>query len=115
MSADLDAAALREEIAHTRAELGETVEALAAKVDVKKRAGAAAQEMKSRAEYRVRNARTRLSEVARRGVYSGPVRTALIAGLGIGVAAVAVVQVARGRRRRRSRSRMSLRRKVFSK
>jgi hypothetical protein len=63
-----DVAALRQEIARTRAELGATVEALAAKADVKARAHDAVAEAKTRAKTRVygavADARTRMQGAA---------------------------------------------------
>jgi uncharacterized protein YPO0396 len=50
---------LRDEIQHTRAELAETVEALAAKADVKARAQNAARDMVSQARHAVRDAADR--------------------------------------------------------
>lgn len=51
---DAKVAALRQEIAQTRAELGETVEALAAKADVKARARARARELADETRVRAR-------------------------------------------------------------
>lgn len=72
--------ALRDEITHTRAELGETVQALAAKADVRAR---------------VRASATHAADRVRTVGYS-PVPWLLLAG---GATVVLLVLVARGRRR----------------
>jgi hypothetical protein len=59
-----DVTELRQEIAQTRADLGETVEALAAKADVKARAQEAVAEVKTRAYETVDEAMGRLVEGA---------------------------------------------------
>src|SRR5262249_38095636 len=52
----VDVEALRREIAHTRAELGETMQALAAKADVKARLQETADEARARVRERLQNA-----------------------------------------------------------
>ena len=59
-----DVAALREEIKRTRAELGETVQALAAKADVKARAKEQVEQTKQRARAQVHDATEKVREVA---------------------------------------------------
>jgi cobalamin biosynthesis Mg chelatase CobN len=59
-----DVAALREDIRQTRAELGETVQALAAKADVKARAREQVEQTKQRARSQVHDATERVREVA---------------------------------------------------
>jgi hypothetical protein len=63
-STDPTVAALRQEIEQTREELGETVEALAAKVDVKARAQEAAEETKERVREAAAEAKTKTVEKA---------------------------------------------------
>ena len=60
-----DVAALRREIAQTRAQLGATVEALAAKADVKARAQVAVDDAKTRARAAVADAQTRVRDSMR--------------------------------------------------
>jgi len=67
----IDVAALRAEIEHTRAELGETVQALAAKADVRARLQESADDYKARVR---ENARTVAAE-ARAAVADAPKRT----------------------------------------
>jgi hypothetical protein len=62
MTEDTSSAVLRDEIARTRADLGETVEALAAKTDVKARAKAAVADV----EVKARDVRDLAVGVARR-------------------------------------------------
>ncbi len=52
----VDVEALRREIAHTRAELGETIQALAAKADVKARLQETADEARARVRERLQSA-----------------------------------------------------------
>jgi hypothetical protein len=59
-----DVAALREEIKRTRAELGETVQALAAKADVKARAREQVELTKQKAKAQVHDATGKVREVA---------------------------------------------------
>ncbi|MEV4656234.1 DUF3618 domain-containing protein [Micromonospora sp. NPDC049301] len=106
-----DTEALREEIRRTRVELGETMEALAAKADVKARlkesAGQARERMREQAAQtvaRVRGQAMRRAEVARvqaheKGelVRHNPVPWAAIAAGA--VATVVVLMIVRGRRR----------------
>ena len=73
-----DVAALREDIKQTRAELGETVQALAAKADVKARAKEQVELTKQKARAQVHDATDKVREVAAAavGVASEKVRTA---------------------------------------
>ena len=73
-----DVAALREDIKQTRAELGETVQALAAKADVKARAKEQVELTKQKAKAQVHDATGKVREVAAAavGAASGKVRTA---------------------------------------
>jgi ElaB/YqjD/DUF883 family membrane-anchored ribosome-binding protein len=95
--------ALREEIAHTRAELGETVQALAAKADVKARLHDTADEAKARVREGLQSAAAaaapeKAQELAvrtGRAVRRNPVPFAVAAG-----AAVLVVLFVRWRRSR---------------
>jgi ElaB/YqjD/DUF883 family membrane-anchored ribosome-binding protein len=66
----MDADELRADIAHTRAELGETVQALAAKADVKARL----QETKDEARARVREGLQSAAEEARMAAIEAPER-----------------------------------------
>jgi 1,4-dihydroxy-2-naphthoyl-CoA synthase len=84
-----DVAALREEIKQTRAELGETVQALAAKADVKARAKEQVEQTKQRARAHVHDASVK---VRRNPV---PVVAALVAG----AALVGIILIVRGRRK----------------
>ena len=84
-----DVAALREDIRQTRADLGETVQALAAKADVKARAREQVEQTKQRARAQVHDASVK---VRRNAV---PLAAALVAG----VALVGVILIVRGRRR----------------
>lgn len=99
-----DTEALREEIRRTRVELGETMEALAAKADVKKRLKSSADQARERVRdqaamtvARVR-AQTGLGrDVSKDGARSGPAPfVALAAGALLAAVILAVVQ---GRRR----------------
>ena len=91
MADGLEARMLREEIEQTRAELGQTVEALAAKVDVKARARQATRDA---ADF----ARTQIS-LARSGVGRPPVAVVLLAGAAAGLLAVIIARMVDGRRR----------------
>ncbi|PWR11575.1 hypothetical protein DKT68_05390 [Micromonospora acroterricola] len=106
-----DTEALREEIRRTRVELGETMEALAAKADVKARlkesAGQAKERMREQAAQtvaRVRGQAVRRAEDARAQAHEkgelvrrNPVPWAAIAAGA--VATVVVLMIVRGRRR----------------
>jgi hypothetical protein len=70
-SDDPKVAALRTEIAHTRAELGETVEALAAKADVKARAQDKVADVKARAAVAATEAKDKAREQAQQVAVSG--------------------------------------------
>jgi cobalamin biosynthesis Mg chelatase CobN len=84
---------LRAGIKQTRAELGETVQALAAKADVKARARDQVEQVKEKALGQVEQAKVRAREVAT----ATPVPIALVVA---GVAAVVgIILVVRGRRR----------------
>lgn len=95
-----DTEALREEIRRTRIELSETMEALAAKADVKKRLRSSAEQAKGRMREQATVAAAWVRGRARpRGerVHGSSVPfTALAAGA---VAAVVVLMIVRGRRR----------------
>lgn len=67
-AAPTDPEALRQEIAHTRAGLGETVEALAAKADVKARAQEAVHSSVTAAKLRMREG---VEQVAANAAYAG--------------------------------------------
>jgi hypothetical protein len=111
-SGPVDPEVLREEIRRTRAELGETVQALAAKADVKARA----KESVWQARERVRERAAHAVDVVRgqAGNPPGPVRTTasdvgglvnrnsvpLVALLGAAAAVVVVLIVIRGRNNR---------------
>jgi ElaB/YqjD/DUF883 family membrane-anchored ribosome-binding protein len=94
--------ALRADIAQTRAQLGETVQALAAKADVKARLQETADEAKARVREGLHNAAAEAPEKAQvlaartgRAVRRNPVPLVVVAG-----AAVLVVLFIRWRRRR---------------
>jgi predicted TIM-barrel enzyme len=82
MADDLEAQALRREIEQTRTELGQTVELLAARMDVKARA-------------RVKALQVR--EQVRRGVGQSPAVAALLAGAAAGLLALLVTRLVQGR------------------
>ncbi|MGC4807279.1 DUF3618 domain-containing protein [Micromonospora sp. DT233] len=109
---DGDTEALRAEIRRTRVELGETVEALAAKADVKARLRTSAEQAKERmreqtaqtvarvrgqAAQGVEAARDRTGPVVQSGLRAGPAPWAAIAAGA--VATVIVLLIIRGRRR----------------
>jgi vacuolar-type H+-ATPase subunit E/Vma4 len=87
----IDRAALRAEIIRTRQELGQTIEALAAKTDVKARAKDTARDLRKRALERAERARDRALESAGR---SAPAVLAVA-----GMVLVAVVSYLAWRRR----------------
>jgi hypothetical protein len=94
---------LREEIATTRAELGDTIEALAEKMDVKSRMAHAATDARQRIRTRSQELAKRTRATARETVHQAAVlgrryRVPLIA---IAVSAVALGAVVAARRRRR--------------
>jgi MYXO-CTERM domain-containing protein len=70
-SGDAKVAALRQEIAQTRADLGETVEALAAKADVKARAHELAEDTKARARELADEAKAKARQKAAHAADSG--------------------------------------------
>lgn len=97
---------LRREIERTRAELGETVEALSHKADVKaqarekvEHAKAQAQQAKAQAMERVEHAKSQAGEGAQNMQSQARERPAVPLAVGIGVAIVALWLI---RRRRRS-------------
>ncbi|MER7460084.1 DUF3618 domain-containing protein [Micromonospora sp. NPDC126480] len=95
-----DTDALREEIRRTRVELGETVEALAAKADVKKRLRTSTEQAKERMREQAAMTVARVRGQARQNgdrVRGNPVPfVALAAGA---LAAAVVLMIVRGRRR----------------
>jgi hypothetical protein len=92
-----DTEALRAEIARTRAALGETVQALAAKADVKARVRESAAQTTLRVRQQAAQATAQLRDQATRQGRRAPLPwAALAAGA---VAAVVTVLVLRGRRR----------------
>ncbi|MCN0178795.1 DUF3618 domain-containing protein [Salinispora arenicola] len=95
-----DTEALREEIRRTRVELGETMEALAAKADVRKRLRSSTEQVKERMREQATLTAARVRGRARppgERVRGAPVPlTALAAGA---LAAVVVLMIVRGRRR----------------
>jgi ABC-type hemin transport system substrate-binding protein len=84
---------LAEEIERTREQLGETVEALAAKVDVKARAQEKANQLTERVEAKARRAAKTVQQMRRR-----PVPLAVSAGV-VGAAVVVTLLIMRWRRR----------------
>jgi hypothetical protein len=91
-----DTEAIRADIAATRAELGDTVEALAAKTDVKARAKESVAAVEERAADAARTAVVQVKETVRRR--PAPV-AAVLAGLAALVGAVMVVRRRRAARR----------------
>ena len=90
--------ALRREIEQTRAELGETVEALAAKADVKARAQDAVDDARDRARGVVDNVAYQVGKQREKvATLSPPVRVA-IAALAVGLVALLLVRKLRSRR-----------------
>jgi hypothetical protein len=90
--------ALRREIEQTRAELGETVEALAAKADVKARAQEAVDDVKERVHgavdtvaYQVGKQREKVAKL------SPPARAAIVA-VAAGLVALLIIRRVRSRR-----------------
>lgn len=106
-----DTEALREEIRRTRVELGETVEALAAKADVKARLRSSADQAKERMREqaahtvaRVRGQATQTAQLARgqaqeKGAVVRRNPTPFVALAAGAVAAAIVLMIVRGRRR----------------
>jgi hypothetical protein len=92
-SSDVDA--IRDEIEHTREDLGDTVAALSAKTDVKAQASAKAEELKQRARDVGGEAKQRANEVA------GQVKQRPAPAIVGGVALVMVLWFMRRRRRGR--------------
>jgi Protein of unknown function (DUF3618) len=90
MSDVRQARALRQEIEQTRAELGQTVEALAAKVDVRARARQAARDGTDRVRVQL--------GLAARSLRDSPGRTALLATALAGLIGLMVARMVRGRR-----------------
>ncbi len=95
-----DTEALREEIRRTRVELGETVEALAAKADVKKRLKSSTEQAKERMREQATMTVARVRGQARQGgerVRGNPLPLAALAAGAL--AAAVVLMIVRGRRR----------------
>ncbi len=106
-----DVQMIREDIKQTRAELGETVQALAAKADVKARAKEQVEQTKQRVRSQVVSATERVKGTATQyahtaaeqaqgtteRVKSNPVPWAAVAAAAVGL--IAVLVVLRGRRR----------------
>ena len=93
--------ALRQDIERTRAELGETIEALAAKADVKARAHEAADEVRERVQTAAHHAMDTVAyqvgrQRARIGRLDPRVRVGLVA-LAVGLVTLLIVRKARGR------------------
>ena len=89
---------LRREIEQTRAELGETVEALAMRADVKARAQAAAQDAVDDAKLRARGALDQVGKQREKvAALSPPVRVA-IAAAAVGLVALLLIRRLRHRR-----------------
>jgi ElaB/YqjD/DUF883 family membrane-anchored ribosome-binding protein len=106
-----DAAALRAEIKQTRAELGETVQALAAKADVKARAKESVEQTKAKVKAQVAEATGKATDAVRSVARGGAAQAgeagaqvkrnpvplaAVLAGV---VAVVGLILIVRGRRR----------------
>ncbi|NJP33903.1 DUF3618 domain-containing protein [Micromonospora thermarum] len=95
-----DTEALREEIRRTRVELGETVEALAAKADVKKRLKSSTEQAKERMREQAAMTVARVRGQARQRGERVRGNPAPFAALAAGALAAAVVlMIVRGRRR----------------
>jgi hypothetical protein len=92
-----DAEALRAEIARTRAELGETVQALAAKADVKARVKESAAQTRLRVRQQAAHTTAQLRGQARVQARRAPLPLAAVAAGAVAV--VVAVLVLRGRRR----------------
>lgn len=101
-----DPAALREEIKRTRAELGETVQLLAAKADVKARVKQSASQARERFRERAGATAARVREQAgnaQSGTPGASIRTnpvPLATAIGVAASAVAVILLVMRRRRR---------------
>ncbi|MFG2062970.1 DUF3618 domain-containing protein [Micromonospora sp. NPDC048871] len=99
-----DTEALREEIQRTRVELGETMEALAAKADIKKRLKSSADQTRERVrdQAAVTVARMRAQTGMRRDATTGSARSgpapflALAAGAVVAAVILAIIQGRRG-------------------
>ncbi len=90
MSDSMEARMLRDEIEQTRAELGQTVEALAAKADVKARAKQAGRDASELARTQV--------ELAASSVRRSPLAMVLFAGAAAGLIALVVTRFVDRRR-----------------
>jgi len=93
--------ALRHDIERTRSELGETIEALAAKADVKARAHEAAEEVRERVQSAAHTAMDTMAyqvgrQRARIATLDPRVRAGLVA-LAVGLVTLLVVRKVRGR------------------
>jgi hypothetical protein len=120
-----DPAAIRADIERTRAELGDTVEALAAKTDVKARAQDAAHAAKVRAQDAAHAAKVRVQDGVAETAHAAadearevgrviarrPVPAAAVAGLAAAVTAALVILGQRSRRRRAARRALRARRR----
>jgi ElaB/YqjD/DUF883 family membrane-anchored ribosome-binding protein len=92
-----DVDALRAEIKQTRAELGETVQALAAKADVKARAKDQVEQTKQKVKAQAAEATGKVRDDTTDQVRRNPIpAAAVLAGI---VALVGVILIVRGRRR----------------
>lgn len=89
---------LRREIAQTRAELGETVEALSHKADVKAQAREKVEQAKTQMREKVEHAKTQAGEGAQGFQGQARERPAVPLAVGIGVAIVALWMIRRKRR-----------------
>jgi hypothetical protein len=101
-----DPAAIRADIERTRAELGDTVEALAAKTDVKARAQDAAHAAKERVQDGVAETAHAVADEARQVrqvIARRPGPAVAVAGLAAAVTALLVMLRQRSRRRRAAR------------
>ncbi|GIF70271.1 hypothetical protein Ais01nite_83060 [Asanoa ishikariensis] len=102
-STSSDPAVLRAEIRRTRAELGETVQLLAAKADVKARMKSSASQARDRFRAKASTAATRMSSNGGRpggqaALRPNPVPVATL--IGVAASAVAVILLVMRRRRR---------------
>ncbi len=90
--------ALRREIEQTRAELGETVEALAAKADVKARAQEAVDDAKQRARGALDSVAYQVGKQREKVAALSPQVQAVIAAVAVGLVALLLVRKLRNRR-----------------
>ncbi|MPY64991.1 DUF3618 domain-containing protein [Streptomyces spongiae] len=85
---------LRQQIAMTRHQLGDTVEELVSKTDVKARARAQVAELKGSASHAAHSVRERVPRVSRGRKPARVPRAVVLGGVGVGVAAAAAGVVA---------------------